>query len=44
MAEVRFQQVSKTYPPRRGRAEGEPVPVLRALDLTIADGEFLVLV
>jgi multiple sugar transport system ATP-binding protein len=44
LAEVRFQQVSKTYPPRRGRAEGEPVPVLRALDLTIADGEFLVLV
>jgi multiple sugar transport system ATP-binding protein len=44
LAEVRFQQVSKTYPPRRGGADGEPVPVLRALDLTIADGEFLVLV
>ncbi|MFN9637885.1 MAG: ABC transporter ATP-binding protein [Synechococcaceae cyanobacterium] len=44
MAEVRFQQVSKTYPPRRGSADGEPVSVLRALDLAIADGEFLVLV
>ncbi|QPN60198.1 ATP-binding cassette domain-containing protein [Synechococcus sp. CBW1002] len=41
MAEVRFQQVSKTYPPRRG---SEPVSVLRQLDLAIADGEFLVLV
>ena len=41
MAEVRFQQVSKTYPPRRGSA---PVEVLRQLDLAIADGEFLVLV
>ncbi|MFY8150266.1 MAG: ABC transporter ATP-binding protein [Prochlorococcaceae cyanobacterium] len=41
MAEVRFQQVSKTYPARRG---GNPVPVLRELDLAIADGEFLVLV
>jgi len=44
LAEVRFQQVSKTYPPRRGSADGAPVPVLRALDLAIADGEFLVLV
>ncbi len=44
MAEVCFQQVSKTYPPRRGGADGAPVPVLRALDLAIADGEFLVLV
>jgi multiple sugar transport system ATP-binding protein len=42
VAEVRFQQVSKTYPPRR-RGAG-PVVVLRDLDLTIADGEFLVLV
>jgi len=42
LAEVRFQQVSKIYPPRRG--DGEPVQVLAALDLTIADGEFLVLV
>ena len=41
MAEVRFQRVSKTYPPRRGSA---PVEVLRDLDLTISDGEFLVLV
>ena len=41
MAEVRFQQVSKTYPPRRG---GDPVQVLRQLDLQIQDGEFLVLV
>ncbi|MDA0216620.1 MAG: ATP-binding cassette domain-containing protein [Cyanobacteria bacterium] len=41
MAEVRFQQVSKTYPPRRG---SEPVEVLRQLDLQIEDGEFLVLV
>jgi multiple sugar transport system ATP-binding protein len=41
LAEVRFQQVSKTYPPRRGSA---PVEVLRQLDLAIADGEFLVLV
>ena len=41
MAEVRFQRVGKTYPPRRGAA---PVEVLRDLDLTISDGEFLVLV
>jgi len=41
LAEVRFEQVSKTYPPRRG---SEPVEVLRQLDLEIADGEFLVLV
>ncbi|MFN9661681.1 MAG: ABC transporter ATP-binding protein [Cyanobacteriota bacterium] len=41
MAEVRFEGVSKTYPPRRG---GEPVAVLRELDLRIGDGEFLVLV
>ncbi|MFM7267132.1 MAG: ABC transporter ATP-binding protein, partial [Cyanobium sp.] len=43
MAEVVFQRVSKTYPPRRPGSEG-PVPVLRELDLAIADGEFLVLV
>jgi multiple sugar transport system ATP-binding protein len=42
LAEVRFEGVSKTYPPRR--RGGEPVPVLRDLDLRIADGEFLVLV
>ena len=41
MAEVRFQQVSKVFPPRRG---GAPVQVLNQLDLTVADGEFLVLV
>jgi multiple sugar transport system ATP-binding protein len=41
LAQVRFQQVGKTYPPRRG---GQPVEVLRSLDLTIEDGEFLVLV
>jgi multiple sugar transport system ATP-binding protein len=41
LAEVRFEGVSKTYPPRRG---GEPVAVLRDLNVRIADGEFLVLV
>ncbi|MCS5693066.1 ATP-binding cassette domain-containing protein [Cyanobium sp. FGCU-6] len=41
MAEVRFQQVGKIYPPRRG---GAAVEVLRQLDLAIHDGEFLVLV
>ena len=41
LAEVRFEGVSKTFPPRRG---GEPVAVLRELDLRISDGEFLVLV
>jgi multiple sugar transport system ATP-binding protein len=41
LAEVRFQQVNKTYPPRRG---GDPVEVLQQLDLQIQDGEFLVLV
>jgi multiple sugar transport system ATP-binding protein len=41
LAEVHFQGVSKIYPPRRGAA---PVTVLRDLDLTVADGEFLVLV
>lgn len=41
MAEVRFEKVGKTYPPRRG---GNPVEVLRQLDLHIQDGEFLVLV
>ncbi|MEI8250057.1 MAG: ATP-binding cassette domain-containing protein [Synechococcus sp. ELA057] len=42
MAEVRFQQVRKSYPPRRGGSG--PVEVLSALDLQVADGEFLVLV
>ena len=41
MADVRFQQISKTYPPRRG---GDPVPVLQELNLEVGDGEFLVLV
>ncbi|MFM8524456.1 MAG: ABC transporter ATP-binding protein, partial [Cyanobacteriota bacterium] len=41
MAQVRFQSIHKTYPPRRG---GAPVPVLQGLDLAIEDGEFLVLV
>ena len=49
MAEVRFQQVGKTYPPRRGGSGGAAagtgaVEVLRQLDLCIHDGEFLVLV
>ena len=42
LAEVRFQQVSKTFPPRR--PQGAPVQVLQQLDLQIDDGEFLVLV
>ena len=42
MAEVRFQQVSKTYPPRQ--SGGAPVQVLQQLDLQVGDGEFLVLV
>ena len=41
MAGVHFEALSKTYPGRRG---GPPVPVIRELDLTIEDGEFLVLV
>ena len=41
MAGVRFEALSKTYPGRRG---SEPVPVIRELDLSIEDGEFLVLV
>ena len=45
MADVRFQQVSKTYPPRSaGAGRTEPVPVLQSLDLAVDDGEFLVLV
>ena len=42
MAEVRFQQVRKSYPPRRGGTG--PVEVLSSLDLQVPDGEFLVLV
>ena len=41
MAGVRFEGLSKTYPGRGGSA---PVDVIRQLDLTIEDGEFLVLV
>ena len=41
MAGVRFEALSKTYPGRRGSA---PVQVIRDLDLSIEDGEFLVLV
>ena len=41
MADVRFDRVCKTYP---GRGGGDPVPVLRQLDLHVRDGEFLVLV
>ena len=45
MADVRFQQVGKTYPPRgSGAAPQAPVSVLSSLDLSIDDGEFLVLV
>ena len=41
MAGVRFEDLSKTYP---GRGGGDPVEVIRQLNLTIEDGEFLVLV
>ena len=41
MAGVRFEALCKTYPGRRG---GDPVDVIRDLNLTIEDGEFLVLV
>ena len=41
MAGVRFEAISKTY---RGRRGSDPVPVIRELDLSIEDGEFLVLV
>ena len=41
MAGVRFEDLSKTYP---GRGGGDPVEVIRQLNLTINDGEFLVLV
>ena len=41
MSGVRFEALSKTYPGRRG---GDPVHVIQDLDLTIKDGEFLVLV
>ena len=41
MAGVRFEDLSKTYPARGG---GDPVVVIRQLNLTIQNGEFLVLV
>ena len=41
MAGVRFEDLSKTFP---GRGSGDPVEVIRQLNLTINDGEFLVLV
>ena len=41
MSGVRFEALNKTYPGLRGET---PVEVLRQLDLTIKDGEFLVLV
>ena len=41
MAGVRFKDLSKIYP---GRGGGDPVEVIRQLNLTIEDGEFLVLV
>ena len=41
MAGVRFEALSKSYP---GRQNGPAVEVIRQLDLTIDDGEFLVLV
>ena len=41
MAGVRFEDLSKTFPARGG---GDPVEVIRQLNLTINDGEFLVLV
>ncbi len=41
MAGVRFEALSKTYPGRRGSPS---IQVIRDLDLSIEDGEFLVLV
>ena len=41
LAGVRFEALSKNYPARGG---GKPVEVIRDLSLSIADGEFLVLV
>ena len=41
MAGVRFEDLSKTFP---GRGGGDSVEVIRQLNLTINDGEFLVLV
>ena len=41
VAGVRFEGLSKSYPSRNGSS---PVPVIRELNLSINDGEFLVLV
>jgi len=41
LAGVSFEDLSKTFP---GRGGGDPVDVIRQLNLTINDGEFLVLV
>jgi multiple sugar transport system ATP-binding protein len=41
VAEVAFRSLRKQYPPRRGSS---PVEVLKGIDLTVQDGEFLVLV
>lgn len=42
MAQVVFDNVYKTYPPRE--KGGEPTTVLRRINLAVEDGEFLVLV
>ncbi|MGD1850162.1 MAG: ABC transporter ATP-binding protein [Cyanophyceae cyanobacterium] len=42
MGMVVFENVYKTYPPRH--KGGDPTMVLRRIDLTVEDGEFLVLV
>ncbi|MEM6501002.1 MAG: ATP-binding cassette domain-containing protein [Cyanobacteria bacterium P01_C01_bin.89] len=42
MGKVVFENVYKTYPPRE--KGGDPTTVLRRIDLTVEDGEFLVLV
>ena len=41
MASVEFRHCRKAYPPRRG---GTATEVLKGIDLTVAEGEFLVLV
>ncbi|MEB3292989.1 MAG: ATP-binding cassette domain-containing protein [Synechococcales bacterium] len=43
MAEVILENVYKTYPKERGES-GKPISVLRSIHLSIADGEFMVLV
>ncbi len=46
VAQVVFSQIEKSYPARSraAAARGERVPVLQGIDLTIRDGEFLVVV